>query len=396
MGSDSEYAAGARVLLLVISLCAALTADPSGFSLLVDPTGIPDTLLAPVVDAQSRDNALFRFEREYLKSGPLKVNILRHSPVLFTYRDSEVLPLYRRIIKDKSIPLYFRLRAVYALGEIGCGNDFSFLLRYTRHENALLREYVACALGKTGSKADADTVESIAKRESNLYVRSTLDASVKRIRELTPYIFSQLPVYDSSGSVRKLAFFPSAEFSAPDVVVGKKDSQSSEVMLSPAKMCFAPHQQYKANDRLYELIEYPSVSFGLQGDWGFHVGEDSGWLFDGMPVHTVLDGVVVALQYETTWGCLVITEALDPNGNPLTVYYGHLSRNVDVGLGEHIRAGQKIGEIAPSFSFENGGYLSHLHLGIEKAAYSEALVKGWYESLGRWHSPVEFIREFAR
>ncbi len=59
-------------------------------------------------------------------------------------------------------------------------------------------------------------------------------------------------------------------------------------------------------------------------------------------------------------------------------------------------AGQKIGEIGPSFTFENGGYLSHLHLGIEKSAYRDALVKGWYENAQKWYSPVEFIEKFQK
>ena len=50
-----------------------------------------------------------------------------------------------------------------------------------------------------------------------------------------------------------------------------------------------------------------------------------------------------------------------------------------------------LGEIDPPFTFQNGGYRSHVHLGIEKAAYSDAIVAGYHPDIERWYDPVAFI-----
>ena len=55
-----------------------------------------------------------------------------------------------------------------------------------------------------------------------------------------------------------------------------------------------------------------------------------------------------------------------------------------------------IGVIAISNSTDNGGYLAHLHIGIEKGYYKDAVVKGWYTSDDNWYSPLPFIVNFKK
>jgi hypothetical protein len=55
--------------------------------------------------------------------------------------------------------------------------------------------------------------------------------------------------------------------------------------------------------------------------------------------------------------------------------------------------GYKIGEIGPSFSLENGGYRSHLHLGIEKASIENAIIACYNDPISHWYNPMEFITE---
>lgn len=126
-----------------------------------------------------------------------------------------------------------------------------------------------------------------------------------------------------------------------------------------------------------------------------HVGEDSGWLFDGMPVHSIMDGRVVLIQHEESWGCLVCIENILPDSQVVCTYYGHLSSNLDVTVGKLQQAGDKIGEIGPAFSLENGGYRSHLHLGIEKDSIGNAVIAGYDERIDRWYNPVDlFLRKY--
>jgi hypothetical protein len=104
-----------------------------------------------------------------------------------------------------------------------------------------------------------------------------------------------------------------------------------------------------------------------------HVGEDSGWLFAGMPIHSIMDGWVVLIQHEESWGCLVCVESMLPDNQIVCVYYGHLSSNIDVTIGKILKAGDIIG-------------------GIEKASIKNAVIAGYDEYIAHWYNPVEFIR----
>ncbi len=277
-------------------------------TLYIDPTSILDTLLAPVVDAEARIELQSRFERQLESEGIQSLQFKQYAPVLFTYRDTAVATLLRKIIENPAVDIYFRMKAVHTLGEIGRKEEFNFLKRFARHKNALFKEYVVSALGKVASEKDLDALLSMLQSERNLYVRSTLKASIKHLYDASSVHLSNLPVIDTNG-LRKLAFFSSTQYSAADAVLGGKSVTAISRKPGYSRQIVAPHLQYKINKKLYDLIEFPLISFAMRDSWGVHVGEDSGWLFDGMSVHAVMDGVVVAIQYEQSWGCLVIMES---------------------------------------------------------------------------------------
>jgi hypothetical protein len=54
-----------------------------------------------------------------------------------------------------------------------------------------------------------------------------------------------------------------------------------------------------------------------------------------------------------------------------------------------------IGVLGPAFSFENGGYRAHLHLGIEKSTHEKALVAGYNDNVSHWYDPVDFMTRKA-
>jgi len=147
--------------------------------------------------------------------------------------------------------------------------------------------------------------------------------------------------------------------------------------------------QYKLCRAAYRKVKQPLKSFALAGV--SHVGEDSGWLWAGLPVHAIMDGKVVQIQHEESWGCLVCIESILPDSEVVCAYYGHLSSSLDVYIGQDINKGDKLGEIGPPFTLQNGGYRSHLHLGIEKAAIEEAVIAGYHADVERWYDPVVFL-----
>ena len=65
----------------------------------------------------------------------------------------------------------------------------------------------------------------------------------------------------------------------------------------------------------------------------------------------------------------VVVEHLLPGGERFCSLYAHLSPFVCVAPGDVVAKGQKIGAIGRSFSWENGGYIAHLHFAIHEGAF---------------------------
>jgi len=105
-----------------------------------------------------------------------------------------------------------------------------------------------------------------------------------------------------------------------------------------------------------------------------HVGEDLGWYRDHQTVVAIADGLVRHVSCQWSWGFMVIIEHGDASGERFCSLYAHLGPFVCVVPGEQVSAGQKIGSIGRSFTWENGGYFAHLHFGIHL---------GWYWQIYR-------------
>ncbi|MBN1760866.1 MAG: peptidoglycan DD-metalloendopeptidase family protein [Chitinispirillaceae bacterium] len=361
-------------------------------SLYIDPSDLPESTLAPATVAAERDSLRRAFEKCLPGKTVTSGNFTAFAPVLFTYRDPAVIPLFREIIQDTAVHIFFRMLSVYCLGECGSDDEFTFLSRYYTTENPLFREYIASALNKLATTREHfSCLRNLVKKERNPFVYKTLLA-----RKLPPVTTTPvaLPLFESD-TIRKELFYPNV-FKVDFRAIGYRATLSTPPAEPPVTgSCIYPHQQYKVNRRLYTLIDYPVVSFGFEnGEWGIHVGEDSGWLFPGMPIHAIMDGIVVRMQHESTWGCLTVIESRLPDKRHVTVFYGHLSHRNNVTVGDTVQTGDKIGEIGPSYTLTNGGYLAHLHLGIEKTGFNNALIKGWYHNTDRWYSPMAFIAAF--
>jgi hypothetical protein len=243
---------------------------------------------------------------------------------------------------------------------------------------------------KIADSTHVSLLESITKTEKNAYVRKTLEAGISIANGGRRTRITYLPLFDTT-QFRRIKTYPSEKPSVEFKLTARKKIDTTVSHYIPiAKERIFPHMQYKKCRSIYEKVKQPFASFGLPGVC--HVGEDSGWLFAGMPIHSIMDGRVVLIQHEESWGCLVGVECMLPDSQIVCVYYGHLSSNIDVTIGKMLKAGDNIGEIGPPFTLENGGYRSHLHLGIEKASIKNAVVAGYDENIDHWYNPVEFIR----
>ena len=67
---------------------------------------------------------------------------------------------------------------------------------------------------------------------------------------------------------------------------------------------------------------------------------------EGLPVHSIADGIVTNIIYEQSWGCLVAVQSRLRVCGTVTSFYGHLSRYIDVKVGQGVNVGDKIEEIA--------------------------------------------------
>lgn len=136
---------------------------------------------------------------------------------------------------------------------------------------------------------------------------------------------------------------------APEPWVGDAALEAEAKLLSPVPP-------------LAEWTGEPLRGFGYGldatfGDYRYHGGAD--WqAAEGVSVLAALDGVVAEITEDEVWG-----EGVRLNcGEKLELAYYGLKCD-DLQVGQQMKAGDKLGEVAPSPLFEDG-YPAHLHLEI--------------------------------
>lgn len=344
----------------------------------------PDTtwmLNTPFWDSVSAREEFRRFETALVHD--LEIDPYEFYYVMFRYRDTLTLPLMWRLVEELSDGHLLKLWAISVVGQDGRRGDFGRLIQLFGSDNPLVREYVANALGKCGDSGCMDTVRALLRHERNGYVRATLRASLARLAAPPPRHFPYLPVYDTM-TVRKLLFvYNDRVVSRPEWSVTYQRFDPAEHSFRAGRFVF-PHQQYHHGLKHTR----PPTNFGGASN---HAGIDSGWFLEGLPVHCIGDGVVVCIHHDISWGCLVAVEHRLKRDRYVTSYYAHLSHDIDVVLGQDVRRGDKLGEIGPATTVENGGYWPHVHMGIEKARGHEARIEGYARDLEHWHNPLEFV-----
>lgn len=103
-----------------------------------------------------------------------------------------------------------------------------------------------------------------------------------------------------------------------------------------------------------------------------HVGDDVGWHRVQQGVFSIAAGVVRLIASLPSWGVLIVIEHPgegEKGSECFCSLYAHLHPFVHVEVGEKVKAGQKIGSIGRAFTWENGGYPSHLHFAIHRGPF---------------------------
>ncbi len=331
--------------------------------------------------------AVSRFEREFSEKNDA-VDYTKHFRVIFRYRDRRLLPLLTSICSDTAVPMMHRAVAISVIGIIGDSTCQRTLMPYAGNPNPVFAECAVNALGKCGGKSAIDQLALMRKNETNGYYAATITAAIKRLCGNVPQPLNASQLLDTSGFV-KTAFLSNPMMLGNSQTERNKRLDRIVAQTENHGEVIFPHQQYKMNNRTIFNVR----TYGLQleeGDY-FHVGEDSGFLLEGLPVHAMADGTVTLILYEQSWGCLVAVESRLKHFGTVTWFYAHLSRFIDVEVGQKVSTGDKIGDIGSQESAENGGYYAHLHWGAAKGPFASELIRGYAPDTLYWYDPVTLV-----
>lgn len=328
------------------------------------------------------------FEDAFEKSG-LAVEVPKHARVLFRYRDQRLLPLIRKVAADSVAHAVYRIAAINVLGVMQDSIATAMLCTLVTSNNPLLAETALSALGKCAPKKVTQELRAVIAHEKNGYLKSTAIAALKRASGGAPVPFRRGYFEDTLGlyCMTSFLFNPRLRGNEQTSFGDKID----HIVVQPASSggCIYPHQQYKMNPATI----FNGRTYGVQFDDEnpFHVGEDSGFFIEGLPIHSIADGIVTELLYEQSWGFLVTVESNLRYHGTVTVVYAHLSKYLDVEIGQRVKKGDKIGDLGPQESVENGGYYSHLHWGVVKGAHATAPIHGYSPDTGAYYDPLTFV-----
>lgn len=319
------------------------------------------------------------------------VNLDKYYYLIFRYRDTSLLSLWQKIIISNIDNTLLQLWFINAVAQSGVRKNLRYILPFKNSSNAIIREYVANSFGYLGTKDSITSLKRWLSDEKNGYVKKTIAATVDILnkggyKSAIPY----LPVYYDS-MPRKLLFIynkyvdnnPKYSFSAYD---------TSKRTVKTVSRCF-PHQQYK-----WKIKNAPKAgTFGRRTAEVCHVGIDSGWLLEGLPIHSMGNGIVKLISHNFSWGTLVVVESVTENiidttkADTVCAIYGHLSPYLNVAIGDTLHTGDKIGQIGSSVSVENGGYWAHLHFGIAYGSFMSASIVGYDRNTIFFADPLKFI-----
>lgn len=319
-----------------------------------------------------------------------RIDLFNDYYLIFRYRDSTMIPVWLRlIVKNPDNPL-LKIWFINAVEQIGGSRSLKNIAVFKESENAIIRE---CAANAYGFLAPADSIPVLRQwhaKEKNGYVQKTIEASIAAIASggyksrfsYLPRYFTERPLKIEFLYNRKINDDP--RFQYYEIDTGNATARTA---------FFAyPCQQF-----LWKLKRAPKHGFfGSRNRSIYHIGVDAEWGLEGLPVHSIGDGVIKQISHNLSWGSMIVIETITPEYDTICTIYGHLSCFIKVKVGDTVRIGDRIGQIGNSVSYENGGYWAHLHLGIEKKSFDNAAISGYDRDTIDYENPITFIKKYSR
>ena len=324
------------------------------------------------------------FEKRLNKN---KIDIENDYYLIFRYRDNSIIPKWIKLIIDNSENPLLVVWFINALEQMSDPENLKYIAEFKKSPNAIIRESVANAYGFLANSDSIQGLKEWFKKEDNGYVCKTIEASIKAINEggfenRIPY----LPKYYNEKPLKLEYIYNRKVSDDPSMQVYETDTTETSIQCD---RYIYPHQQY-----LWSLKNAPKRGyFGSKTGRIYHVGMDSGWLLEGLPIHSICDGIVKQISHNLSWGNLVVIESIIPSGDTICAIYGHLSPFNNINVGDTVYIGDRIGQIGNSVTHDNGGYWAHVHVGIEKRSFLNADISGYDIDTAFYENPITFIRK---
>lgn len=343
-------------------------------------------LLYPTPDYKTSQDALSghkNFEKK-LKKG--NFDLMGDYYLIFRYRDSSFIPLWMKIITENPKNPLLIVWFINAIEQMGNPRHLKYIAIFKNSPNGIIRECVANAYGFLATIDSIPKLQKWLSTEKNGYVCKTIEASVKAIKcggernriSYLPKYYKDRPLKLDYLYNKKVNDDPSMYYNEFDTVYEFIKSHSFTY----------PHQQY-----LWKLKYSPRRGFfGSKTGTIYHIGIDSGWLFEGLPIHSICDGIVRQISHNLSWGNLVVVESITCQEDTICCIYGHLSPFNNLCVGDTVYMGDKIGQIGNSVTPDNGGYWAHLHFGIEMRSFLKADIAGYDRDTLAYKNPLAFIK----
>ncbi|NLG18399.1 MAG: peptidoglycan DD-metalloendopeptidase family protein [Fibrobacter sp.] len=315
-----------------------------------------------------------------------QIDIVNDYYLIFRYRDKSFIPRWIKLIIDNNEDPLLVVWFINAVEQMNDSKNLKYISAFRTSSNAIIRECVANAYGFIANKDSIPVLNKWLSEEKNGYVRKTIEASIKaiksgRYKNRIPY----LPKYYKETPL-KLEYIYNRKIN-DDPLMQYNEIDTTEESIRCNQFIF-PHQQY-----LWKLKNAPKKGyFGSKTGKIYHIGIDSGWLLEGLPIHSICDGIVKQISHNLSWGNLVVVESLIPSGDTICAIYGHLSPYNNLNVGDTVYMGDRIGQIGNSVTHDNGGYWAHIHFGIEKRSFLNAEISGYDIDTAFYENPVTFIR----
>lgn len=346
------------------------------------------------------ENTPFYSEKEALKEHEKieqqiktnEVSIKQSLYLIFRYRDDKFIPLWQKLLEQSPKNDLLKIWFIDAICQIGNRRNIPCITPYLLSNNDIIRECAANAYGFLAGIDSVSSLQALLSNEHNDYVRETLKASILAIKAGGYKNHSEyLPMYYDK-SPRKIRFFYNQK-----VITSEKYGSGNYLKDDTGGCQTSSSLIYPTQQHICKIKYAPNAgSFANKHGPAYHVGFDGAWFFEGLPVHSISNGIIKQISHDLSWGNVVVVETCLPNSDTVTIIYGHLSRFIPVSIGDKVYLGQRIGQIGNSVSYENGGYWAHLHLGIVKGPYDDFKISGYDSDTINYENPVNLISKWRK